>query len=1253
MPTTPTPTTSHRPSPLATSSTSFATASHAMTRTLSLLFLALSLAACPRGGAETPRQVTIDDLREAAAEAPNDFDAQWALATGELLRDDGDPGRAAEVLARAERLRARDGRVALLRALLAYVHGEPAAALDGFLEAMEEAGTRQPAVAELAASGVEELTHIAPRFPSTAGPRLEAMLADLPLGARQTAVDVLVELAYRRGDVEAVRRHAAAQGCVTEWKVAGPFGPRALLGFDRDHGEAFATGPLPAEVDLGPRRGVRPTREVEGRGCAVHLGAGPIADGGTTYAEAFVDVEEGGLHTLRLETPNSVELRVDGERVLRLDHRRQPLERVTFHALDLAPGRHEIAVKVTTRHPNPILMVALEKGEAPHALPDAAGGLFATYVRGATVFSRGSVVQAREALAPFGDTPASPIAGALRAAIALADPLITSDMRRDQARAALRSVAQHDEAAWFPRLQLARLMAAEGRDLEALAELREDVQRWPELAAFRLTLVQLLLNRGWDAQAAEHIEAAIDQVPEACPPVEAALAFAQRHDHIAEIDRYTGELMQCDARRSERYQQLVQARKWEEAKQELDRLIALEPEHAQARFLPSRLDLAEGRANADTIERVLQAMQEASPRTDTVRLARADRRLAQGDTAGAIQVMNEALEEEPAAMARLRRIRTALGGEFEFEGWRKNGPEMIEAFEASERSYDEPQVLVWDYMVVRVFEDGSSLQLIHQIYKLQSEEAVDAQGEYAPPEDGYMLGLRTIKADGTRLEPDLIPGKETISMPNLAVGDYVEAEYVRVLGPPDGLPNGLLGDRFFFASFELPFDRSELVVILPEGMDPLIDPRGDAPEVQRSTGEEGEVVLRWAIEQSTPLVQEPASVAAREFIPSVNWGVNADWSGFLEGLRDVLADREMVDPAARALAREIVGEATSDEEKARALYYWLLENVENNNDVFGQAAVMLAGRTGNRARVLHYLLGLVDVDSQLVLARGFGSDQTESALADEETYTNLIVRLGEDTYLQPTARGIPFGYVSPALHGQDALVLGPVADARDATEIRLPPATGEEDHHRVEVTADVAPDGSAQVEVVETFQGTGAIQWRNDLEGIPEAVLEQRFEEAYVARMLNGASLESLRITGRENPEEPLVLRYAARVPALAREQGDARVLPGLFPSVLGPRFARTDTRRTTQVVGPPLNQDVVLRVTTPNGAPATAMQPVELEGPGDVRFAMSAEREGEHLVISRSLRVPLMRVSPAQSPRFASWCRAVDEAEAREITLR
>ena len=163
--------------------------------------------------------------------------------------------------------------------------------------------------------------------------------------------------------------------------------------------------------------------------------------------------------------------------------------------------------------------------------------------------------------------------------------------------------------------------------------------------------------------------------------------------------------------------------------------------------------------------------------------------------------------------------------------------------------------------------------------------------------------------------------------------------------------------------------------------------------VVAATHADGTFAKRWGIFAGG--TAEPASVAAREFIPSINWGVNASWGGFLGGLRDVLADRNVVDREARRMATEIIGNASSDGEKARRIYYWLLENVENNNDVFGQAAAMIAGRTGNRARALHYMLGLVGVRSSLVLGRGFGNDQTESELADEETYSNLIVRLGD------------------------------------------------------------------------------------------------------------------------------------------------------------------------------------------------------------------------------------------------------------------
>ncbi|MEM7604869.1 MAG: hypothetical protein AAF411_05875, partial [Myxococcota bacterium] len=65
-------------------------------------------------------------------------------------------------------------------------------------------------------------------------------------------------------------------------------------------------------------------------------------------------------------------------------------------------------------------------------------------------------------------------------------------------------------------------------------------------------------------------------------------------------------------------------------------------------------------------------------------------------------------------------------------------------------------MLVLDYTAARVFEDGSSLVLTHEIFRAQSEESVDALGEFHMPEGGRILRLETRKADGQRLEPELI-----------------------------------------------------------------------------------------------------------------------------------------------------------------------------------------------------------------------------------------------------------------------------------------------------------------------------------------------------------------------------------------------------------------------------------------------------------------------------------------------------------------
>jgi tetratricopeptide (TPR) repeat protein len=1232
-----------------------------------VLLLALALlVGCPRGGETTPEELTIEDLRRAAAGRPNDPRAAFELAVGELLRFDGDPSRARAAIERAIALDDRAPAPQLLSALEAHQHGDFDRALDGFLGTLER-DTTDGTFAELAAAGVEELAELAPRFAERVPARLSPVLARLPLPARHTATDVLTELAYRAGAVGRVRELASASGCATDWRVIGPFGPRDLLGFDTRF-PAEAAGALADTYDLGPGRGEQPTRTHEARGCAVHLGGGAIGAGGVTYAETFVEIAQGGPQTLRLETPNAVEVRIDGERVIRLDHRRETMRRVTYHPIELSAGRHEIEVKVATRHPNPILAISIAPGRRDAALPDG-DDPWSTYVAASTLFSRGAVVDARERLRPAGAAAqeGSATMRILQSAVALADPMVTDDMRRDRARDYLRAAGNKDAEAWFPVFQRARLEAAEGRDQEAIAILREASTRWPAVLPFKLTLLELLLGRGWDDQADALVASAREAVPGACSPIRGALVLAQRRDRVDLVDRHVEELLACDARAGERYQILVAGRRWDDAERELARLIALEPVQSRDRFLPSRLDLAESRADRDAVMRVLEEMRARSPRSPTSWLSLADRALAEGDRTRALEVLSAAIAQEPTDMADLRRVRTALGGAFELEAFRVRGEEAISAYREANASYDQPQVLVFDYSAIRVFEDMSSLQLVHQIYEARSDEAIDELGEFEPPGGAYVLTLQTIKPDGARLEPELIEGKDTISLPSLAVGDLVEMEYVRVLDPPAGLPNGVLGDRFYFASYEVPFFRSEQVLITPPGVEVTVDPRGPAPETRQSAGPDGTIVRRWRVDRSVPLVPEPASVSAREYLPSINWSVNASWSSFLDGLRDVLADRDVIDPAAVRLARQVAGEG-DDRTRAERLYRWLLDETENNDDVFGEAPVMVAQRTGNRVRMLHYLLGLVGIRSDLLVARGLGNDQTRSEVADEETYTNLVLRLGAATggtaegggegavYLQPTARGVPFGYLNPALRGQDALVLTTSSEG-GVQRVELPASLGPadsvlSDSRRVEITARVARDGGAEVEIVETFRGVEAIGWRNDLESIPDAVLEQRFEEAYVGRVLSGARLESLRITGRDEPNEPFVLRYVARVPALARRQGGALVLSGLFPTALGPRFARLDERTTAQVVGPPIHLDVVLRVTTEDGAPSVRLPPVSLEH-GGAKLTTSSREEGGFLVVERHLEVPMMRVSARDYPAFAAFCRAVDEAEQREIPLR
>ncbi len=1225
--------------------------------------LALALAAgC--GATTAPRTVpTAEVYRARAAALPLDPEAALARAEAELFVNGGDTTLAGAAIARATELGASPVRTQMLAAIEADLHGRHADALVAYLGVLDGASQASSdpwatTLAEVAVASIVEYDDALPGYVTRVRPLFERLFAEpgaIGPHARWAIGNVLIDFAYRRGEMDAVRTIVGAQRCVAAMRVAGPFGPRQLLDFDRALAPEDA-GPLAGEYDLGVGRGRRATRDSEGRGCAVHLGNGPVGGAGTTYAEGTFSVPTAGTYTLRLETPNAVELFVDDRSVARVDRRTIATGRTTLHAVELAAGEHRFMAKVATRHPNPILIVSVFDGDVSSELDLSSAEVreahpLAYYLDVTRAMARADWVLARERLGAIDPDVAPTTMLVLATGIAFGDPLRAQTVSRDDALRYVTEAGARDPGAWFPRIQAARFEADNGRVRESIALLRTAMDELPEVLSIPLSLVDLLSARGWSDQVDPVIAAMQARVPDACRPLRAALNRAIERGRMPEAHRLSEQLVGCDARSDARLQRLFRQRAWDEASAELARLSAMEPRTTRFAILDSELTVARARNDQPRIEALLRELGALMPQSQNVVLARVDRLLARGDEQAARQRLLSAFTAEPEAMADLRRLARGVFHESPLESYRRDGGEVIRAFAASGRTYENaPQVLVWDYTVTRLLPDGTILELTHQIYRAQSEEAVDDLGQFQAPDDALLLTLRTVKADGTRREPDRIAGLEHIEMPSLEVGDYVESEYIRVRPPAATYDGGAVGDRFFFQSFEIPFDTSQLTLVVPGDVEVRVDPRGNAPRTEERT-ENGTRIYHWEVHESQPLRPEPGSVNPREFLPSIGWGVRAEWPQMVESLRDVLADRDVVDPAAERLVREIVGpERSTAEQRAQRIYHWLLENVEDTSDVFGQAAPMLSARTGSRSRLFVYMLGLAGIEADLAIVRSYAFDSTESEVPDDDTYGDLVVRIDGTTgplWVETGLRRSAFGTLSPLVRGQDALIL----DAPfERTRVAMP--DDEVDRRDVDVELTVGADGNATAVVSETFRGVAAATWRNELADVPEAQLEDLFEENYVARLLPGASMRSLRMTGREDPEMPLVFRYEIAVEDIGRVEGGTRLLPSLFPSSLTSAFARLASRERTQVV-PATVLAVRVAIHAPPGTTVEAPEDDTFEGREGMAVRYTSETTADGLITTRSVRMPRMRIPPAEYPAFAALCRQVDEHEQREVRVR
>jgi tetratricopeptide (TPR) repeat protein len=1224
-------------------------------------------------------QPKVADLRRSAKDSRDPEEvARWLLA--ELVSPGGDVRQAETARKRLDELGGRGLFASLARGFDDGQHGRLTRVSASLLGVVEAARTshdpRAPLFAWLAAHDAAGYRHASPGFWKQNSAEVEGLLrapGNIGWRARLELAEWWAEETRALAVADADKRTVEQQGCMTEIRLAGPFGhnvPRDTLHVF----PAETPGPWAARWEPDPQTGEAPhLLKTETHGCTVSSDD-PIPDG-ITYAETFFDVDQ--PTELVVAAQGAFALWVDDTLVLRRDLREWGSWLHFGVRVGLEQGRHRVVAKLGA--PSTTLRVLYPDGR-PYGKPSSAEptrpyvaraprSVVADNVLDAWVNAGGVKDPGDDLVRFFGAQVAeiddqSDVASVLleplvsdaehatgpslaaAASFVQDDPVFADAQRRDLSRELGEHAVKKDPRLWQPRLAIAASESDRTGPIEAARDVAGLVDQFPEVPAVLSELAELYHQLGWNAEFAAAARRLEQRFPDDPQALEQAVAVHDQQGEPAKADALVKRIIELDPDNEIALGRALERADYKAALAELERL---------GKRRPDRKDIAERihdvmvrAGNEAETWKKLEAAIAKDPREDEPRLALADARYAKGDKKALIQAVVDSVQHG-APTGRLEAALDLVEGATELEPYRIDTDSVIREFEHKKQELSGTAARVLDYSALWIHSDGSSRLLEHEIVRVQSAEAIGDMAEQ-PLRAGRFLKLRVIKKDGSVLEPEVVAGKPTVTMPHLEVGDYIETERIES-NEGDGR-HGVhyVGPRWFFREENIAYARSEFVVISPTEKPLQIETRNDVPAPGVTEGS-GLIVRRWRVDKSPAAPVEPFGAPITEFLPSVQigWGVSLDAT--LRALADSADELTPIDPRVRKIAEEIVKPLPPEAqaERARKLYHWITANVEEGQESDGRRVVI--SKNGNLWRGYLALCRSLGIQADYAVVQNRLTLPPTGPFSSSMQYTQPLLRVRaqkSDLWLTLGSKHAPFGYVPAEVRGMPAVVF--VGETWEKTQS---PAAGALDRASTDGKAKLAPDGSATLELVQTFEGKYATGLRTVLSQLPERQIRDAIEGRLLGSALRGVELIEYHIEGVADADAPIRIVTRSRARSFAQVVGGTLlVAPPNFTPRLS-QFATLPVRQTPLLMVEAISQDVRVAVELPAGASVqTNMTPSKLSN-GERKVTVNDAVQGQSLVFERHVSLPAGRIQPNDYPSFLEFTRQADEALAGSVRVR
>ena len=1063
-------------------------------------------------------------------------------------------------------------------------------------------------------------------------------------------------------------------GCAKALRIAGPFGANAAP--DRRRSYPAEQAPWPPSWPEDPLRGTVPRiLKTERHRCLTTTTE--KTEDGVFYVETYFETP--GDRDLLIAVQGSLATWVDDVSIGERDLRAWGVWQRFGGAVRVSKGRHRVvsrvladagsirllnldgtAAKIETDtdarkpyglsrptllgNPNPIddliTQIANEKnpGTSPLVTTLAAHAAHIDGLNDVATVMMAPLVTPKDA---------APIALLLGAQYARSDVAYPEQARRTNEKELYTRVIAADPKLWYARAWLV-LDDAEQRGLvEAVEPLRKIASDVPGVPEVTEQLARVYGKLGWRAERMRTVKDLAERFPDDRDAISLQVSALEEDGALVEADKVAERLKKLDPDSEVELDRAIARRDWKAAIVELRRLEKRRPDRKEiaARIADVLARSGDPSAAAEQLQKALVK----HPEDAATRLRVADHAYAKGDTLALRKALAEALQAGSKGLE-IREALELIEGASLLEPYRADGRKVIREFEAWERGgkhMEGTAARVFDYAATWVHPDGSSEMLEHEILRMQSQEAVTKEAEQPPP-GGLVLNLRVIKPDGSILEPEPVAGKQTLTMPHLEVGDYLEIEHITATPSEGGKGKHYRGPHWFFREADKGYWRSEFIVLTPKDKNVDIEVVGNVPPPK--SADKGTFVERkWRVDESPPAAEEPDSPNPREFLPSVRigWGISLDDT--LVRYVDAASEETPLDPRLRKVARDIAGNipAGKRDERARAVYRWVGEALQESNEADGRRAIF--GRAGSRQAAFMYLVRLLGIPTELALVKSRIAMPPAGKMSEVETYDNVVARLDTESgprWMVIRDKFAPFGYVPAELRGQPAIRLVP-GMPRDTS-----PTLGAADGVMMEGRAVMKDDGSAIVEIAQSYQGRMGIGLRSVFDRVPESKRNEFVETRLLAANLPGARLRELKIENAEDLGAPLVLRIKAEIPQIARPVGNKVVLKALFPVNIA-QVASLATRQTPLLLASSSHVEVKFEIVPPEAYKLPSSIPGGELHDGDRSVTVKDAVEGRSIMLRRVVDIPAGRVQAgAEYAKFVAFTQQADQLLEKEIAL-